>query len=144
MEHIANILPHVIPNATIAQNGPLYPLVENAIAASQTRPDILPYALRWHIPAKKYPQAKHFIEELTRPAGGYNATFSDGNWLNPIDKTWVPEPILLIQSFMTLDVLQQNLANMLRVSYRMGQALGESAIALEILSNNMMFLIPTD
>lgn len=143
MEHIANILPHVIPNAA-APNGPLYPLVENAIAASQIRLDTLPYAVRWHIPAEKYARAKGFIEELTRPAGGYNATFSDGNWLNPVDKTWVPEPIVLVKSFMTADILQRHLTAMLRTSYRMGQELEESAIALEIISNNVMLIIPMD
>ncbi|MCT7956831.1 hypothetical protein [Laspinema palackyanum] len=143
MEPIANILPNVIPNVITAQNG-LYPMVQNAIASSQIRVETLPYAVRWHLPAHKYDQAKPLIKELTRPAGGNNATFSHGNWWNPVTKTWVGEPIVLVKSFMTAEVLQHNLGAMLRGSYRMGQELGESAIALEILSNNMMLIIPTD
>ncbi|MCT7964382.1 hypothetical protein NG791_27260 [Laspinema sp. D1] len=140
MEQIANILPQVIPHIITAQNG-LYPVVQNAIASSQIRIDTLPYAIRWHIPANKYFQAKGFIEELTRPAGGYNATFSDGNWLNPVNKTWVPEPIVLVKSFMAADVLQRHLPTILQNSYRMGKALGEQAIAVEILTNNVMIII---
>ncbi|CDM93726.1 hypothetical protein H4N54_17255 [Limnospira fusiformis KN01] len=143
MEHIANILPNVIPHINTAQNG-LYPLVENAIFTSAISLDRLPYAVRWHIPAKKYSQAKGWLEELTRPAGGHNATFSHGNWWSPVTKTWVKEPIVLVKSYMTAAVLDQHLGAMLRGSYRMGRTLGEEAIALEILSHNIMLVIPTD
>lgn len=143
MKHIADILPNVIPNILTAQNG-LYPVVQNAIVSSRIHVDTLPYALRWHIPAEKYEQAQPFINKLTRPAGGNNATFSNGNWWNPVTQTWVEEPIVLVKSFMTAEVLQHNLGAMLRGSYRMGQALEEQAIALEILSNQMMLIIPTD
>lgn len=144
MEHIANILPNLIPHTITAQNSLLYPVVENAIASSQIRLDRLPYAVRWHIPAHKYSQAKGFIQQLTQPAGGYNATFSHGNWLNPREKTWVGEPIVLVKSYMTAAMLQRHLGAMLRGSYRMGRTLGEEAIALEIISNNTMLIIPTD
>ncbi|NMG60835.1 hypothetical protein E1H12_20570, partial [Geitlerinema sp. P-1104] len=81
---------------------------------------------------------------LTQQAGGYNTTFSEGNWWNPATKTWVEEPIVLVKSDLTAEVLQRQLNAMLRGSYRMGKDLGESAIALEILSNNTMLIIPCE
>ncbi len=60
------------------------------------------------------------------------------------NKRWIPEPIVLVKSYMTLDVLRQHLATTLQGSYAMGKALGESAIALEIITNNIMLIIPTD
>lgn len=45
---------------------------------------------------------------------------------------------------MTGDVLQQHLPATLQRSYSMGKALEESAIALEIITNNLMLTIPTD
>jgi len=143
MEHISKILPNAMPNLMTGQGG-LSSVVDRAISTSPIALDRLPYAVRWHIPAHKYAQAKPFIKALTQAAGGYNTTFSDGNWWNPVTQTWVEEPIVLVKSYMTAAVLQQQLNVMLRGSYRMGKDLEESAIALEILSNNMMLIIPSD
>lgn len=143
MEHISNILPNVIPNVITAQNG-LYPMVQTAIASSPIQIDTLPYAVRWHIPAHKYAQARPFINELTRSAGGYNTTFSDGNWWNPVTKNWVSEPIVLVKSYLPAEVLQGQLNGMLRGSYRMGQALREQALAMEFLTHDLMLIIPSD
>jgi hypothetical protein len=143
MEHISKILPNVMPNFMIPQNS-ISPLIESAIAPSPIALDRLPYAVRWHIPAHKYPQAKGFIKGLTQAAGGYNTTFSEGNWWNPTTQNWVEEPILLVKSYMTAAVLQQRLNAMIQGSYCMGKELNESAIALEILSNNTMLIIPCD
>lgn len=143
MEHISEILPNVMPNLMIPQNS-ISPLIESAIAPSPIALDRLPYAVRWHIPAHKYTQAKGFLTGLTQQAGGYNTTFSEGNWWNPATQTWVEEPIVLVKSYMTAEVLQRQLNAMLRGSYRMGKDLGESAIALEILSNNTMLIIPCE
>jgi len=144
MDHIANILPNVIPTMT-APNGssPLLPVVLQAIASSQVPANTLPYAVRWHIPTCKYAQAKPFIKKLTLPAGGNNTTFSHGSWWNPVTQTWVTEPVLLVKSFMTGDVLHRHLDAMLRESYRMGQALGEQAIAMDLSINDAMLIIPT-
>jgi hypothetical protein len=143
MEHIANILPHVIPMTAPNGLSPVVQVALQAIASSQVPADILPYAVRWHIPADKYAQAQPFIKGLTLPAGGNNQTSSNGSWWNPATQNWVTEPIVLVKSYVTGDVLQQHLGEMLRGSYRMGQALGEQAIAIEILSNNAMLIIPT-
>ncbi|MEX6776914.1 hypothetical protein [Limnospira fusiformis] len=144
MQHIQTILRDVIPGGICSQNACLHQVVENAIASSQIQIDTSPYALRWHIPLQKYSQAQALIQELTAPAGGNNATFSHGNWLDRVTQTWVSEPIVLVKSYMTAEVLQQQLNAILQGSYRMGQELGEQAIALEILSNQMMLIIPTD
>lgn len=143
MESIAKIVPNILPNLITAQNS-LSPLVNHAISTSPISVDCLPFAVRWHIPANKYAQAKPFIDALTQAAGGYNTTFSDGNWWNPVTKTWVEEPILLVKSYVTAEVLQQQLKEMLWGSYRMGKDLKEQAIALEILTNDVMLIIPTD
>ncbi|MCT7970034.1 hypothetical protein NG799_27350 [Laspinema sp. D1] len=143
MQHIKTLLPPVIPGGITPQNPSLHGVIENAIASSQIRIDSLPYAVQWHIPLQKYSQAQPFIQELTGPAGGNNATLSNGSWWNPVTKNWVSEPIVLVKSAMTGDVLQRHLPTMLQNSYRMGRALAEQAIALEILTNNMMLIIPT-
>ncbi|UWU50022.1 hypothetical protein [Limnospira platensis] len=144
MQHIQTISPPVIPGGICSQNACLHQVVENTIASSQIQIDTSPYALQWHIPLHKYSQAQALIQELTAPAGGNNATISNGSWWNPVTKNWVSEPIVLVKSAMTGDVLQRHLPTMLQNSYRMGKALGEKAIALEILSNQMMLIIPTD
>jgi hypothetical protein len=122
----------------------VHSIIIAAIAPSPIALNRLPYAVRWHIPAQKYAQAKGFLTGLTQQAGGYNTTFSEGNWWNPATQTWVEEPIVLVKSYMTAEVLQRQLNAMLRGSYRMGKDLGESAIALEILSNNTMLIIPCE
>lgn len=123
-------------------NGQLPVIVENAIATSQISVDTLGYSLIWHVPATKLSAAKQHIHELIEPYGGYNASISDGNWFDRKNNRWCPEPIVLVKSYMTEDVLQQHLPATLQRSYSMGKALGETAIALEILTNNVMLMIP--
>ncbi len=58
--------PPVIPGCMTPQNASLHRVIKNAIASSQIRIDTLPYAVRWQIPAIKYPQAQPRIDELYR------------------------------------------------------------------------------
>ncbi|WP_156823860.1 hypothetical protein [Oscillatoria acuminata] len=121
-------------------------MVQEAIAVSKIQANQLPFALLVHIPSHLYSQAKPWIEKVNRPAEGYNVVPSDGNWFDPSHQTWIPEPILLVQAYITGDVLQQHLGTMLQGYHEMGKALGEKAIALEIRgdNNNMMLIIPCD
>jgi hypothetical protein len=145
MEHIKNILANdpLIQNILAASNGSLNPIVQNAIATSQVPVDTLGYSVVFHVPASKFSAAKPHIHGLIEPYSGYNASLSDGNWFDQKNNCWCPEPIVLVKSYMTLDVLQRHFATTLQHSYTMGKALGESAIALEILTQNFMLIIPT-
>lgn len=138
-----NMIPHIIPKAISPQNG-LDPLVQNAIASAQLEVDQRAYCLVGHIPVGKLAQAKPYLESLLRPVGGYNAVLSHGNWFHPTKKTWVPEPILLVRSYMTAKDVEQHLGTMLQGYYAMGKALGESAMALELIDNSQMLIIPTE
>ncbi len=104
---------------------------------------VLPYSMILHALAIKWSTAKPYIDQIMEPFGGYNASPSDGNWRNPENNRWYPEPIVLVKSYMTGNVLQQHLPATLQRCYVMGKALGESAIALEILTQNVMVIIPT-
>ena len=96
-----------------------------------------------HVPATKLSAAESYIHQIMEPFGAYNASPSDGNWCDLKNNLWCPEPIVLVKSYMALNILQQNLAATLERCYKMGKALGETAIALEIITNNSMILIPT-
>ncbi|MGK7923300.1 MAG: hypothetical protein AB4080_25205 [Trichodesmium sp.] len=124
-------------------NGTLHPMAQNAITQSKIPVDILDYSVQLHIPAEKYEQAKRHIHQIIEPFGGFNACVSDGDWFDDQNNCWCPEPIVLVKSYMTLDVLRHYLPVTLQRCYTMGKALGESAIALEILTNNAMLMIPT-
>ena len=124
-------------------NGTLHRMVQNTITKSKKPVDILDYSVQLHIPAEKYEEAKPDIHQLIEPFGGFNASLSDGDWFDNQNNCWFPEPIVLVKSYMTLDVLRQYLPVTLQRCYTMGKALGESAIALEILTNNAMLMIPT-
>ncbi|KKD39180.1 hypothetical protein [Limnoraphis robusta] len=149
MQHIKDILANLTSNSP--NTGTLDPMLQNAIANSGVMVDTLGYSMIWQIPASKLPEAKPHIHKLIEPFGGFNAVLSDfnavsshGDWFDKRNNCWCPEPIILVKSYMTLDVLQQHLTATLQRSYVMGKALGESAIALEIIPNNVMLLIPTD
>ncbi len=146
MEHIKNILANdsLIQNILAANNGSLNPIVQNAIATSKVPVDTLGYSVVFHVPATKLAAAQPHIHGLIEPYSGYNASLSDGNWFDRKNNRWVPEPIVLVKSYMTRDVLQRHLPATLQRSYSMGQALGESTIALEIITNNVMLIIPTE
>lgn len=138
-----NMSPHIIPKAMSPQNG-LYPLVKNAIASSQVNADLRDCCIIGHIPAGKFAKAERYLDKLMRPAEGYNTLFSDGNWFHPTKKIWVPEPIVLVRSYMTAKVAEQHLGTMLQGYSAMGKALGESAMALELIDNSQMLIIPTE
>ncbi len=143
MKHInKDILANLTFNSP--NTGILHPMLQNAIANSGVMADTLGYSMILHIPASKLSEAKPHIHQLIEPFGGLNAVLSDGNWFDQQNNCWCPEPIVLVKSYMTLDVLQQHLTATLQRSYLMGKALGESAIALEIIPNNVMLMIPTD
>ena len=145
MEPIKNILANdsLIQNILAANNGSLNPIVQNAIATSKIPVDTLPYSMILHVPATKLAAAQPHIHGLIKPYSGYNASPSDGNWRNPENNRWYPEPIVLVKSYMTGNVLQQHLPATLQRCYVMGKALGESAIAIEIMTNNAMLIIRT-
>lgn len=138
-----NMSTHIIPKAMSPQNG-LYPLVQNAIASSQLNADLRDCCIIGHIPAGKFAKAKRYLENLMGPAEGYNTLLSDGNWFHPTKKIWVPEPIVLVRSYMTAKVAEQHLGTMLQGYSAMGKALGESAMALELIDNSQMLIIPTE
>ena len=144
MQHIKDILVNMTANSLAMNNGHLPVMVKNAITTSQVAVDISPYSVIFHVPATKLSAAKAHIQGLIEPYGGYNASLSDGNWFDQKNNRWCPEPIVLVKTYMTQDVLQRHLAATLQRSYTMGKALGESAIAIEILVNNVMLTIPTD
>ncbi len=145
MQHIKDILANLTFNSP--NTGTLHPTVQNAIANSGVIADTLGYSMILHIPASKLSEAKPHLQKLTEPFCGsnevLNTVLSNGNWFDQQNHCWCPEPIVLVKCYMTLDVLQQNLTATLQRSYLMGKALGESAIALEIIPNNVMLLIPT-
>lgn len=143
MELSPNMIPQIISKAISPQNG-LAPLVQNAIASSQlNNVDQRACCLVGHIPAGKFAQAKPYLESLLRPVGGYNAVLSHGNWFHPTKKIWVPEPIVLVRSYMTAKDVEQHLGAMLQGYFAMGKALGESAMALELIYSSQMLIIPT-
>ena len=141
MEQIKDIITNLPFNSP--SNGTLHPTVQNAITQSKRPVNTLDCSLVFHVPASKFLDAKPHIHQLIEPFGGFNAVLSDGNWFDERNNCWCPEPIILVKSYMTLDVLQQHLTSTLQRSYLMGCALGESAIAVEILTNNVMLMIPT-
>jgi len=142
MEQIKDILANLTFNSP--SNGTLHPMVQNAIAKSKIPVNTLGCSVVFHVPASKFSDAKPHIHQLIEPFGGFNASLSDGNWFDDRNNCWCPEPIILVKSYATLDVLQQHLTATLQQSYLMGKALGESAIAVEIITNNVMLMIPTD
>lgn len=144
MQHIKDILANMTANSLAMNNGHLPVMVQNAIVTSKVPVDTLGYSVIFHVPATKLSAAKPHIHGLIEPYGGYNASLSDGNWFDRKNNCWCPEPIVLVKSYMTQDVLQRHLAGTLQRSCAMGKALGQSAIAIEILANNVMLIIPTE
>ena len=144
MEQIKDILPNITANSLMMNNSHLSLMVQKAIATSQVNLDLSPYSLILHIPATKLSAAEPYLHQIMEPFGGYNASPSDGNWCDLKNNLWCPEPIVLVKSYMALNILQQNLTATLQHCYTMGKAIGERAIALEIITNNAMLLIPTN
>ncbi|MDJ1170102.1 hypothetical protein PMG71_11745 [Roseofilum sp. BLCC_M154] len=144
MQHIKEILANMTANSLSVHHEQLPAMVEKAIATSQVPVHTLGYSLIWHVPATQLSAAQPHIHGLIEPYCGYNASLSDGNWFDRKNNRWCPEPIVLVKSYMTGDVLQQHLPTTLQRSYSMGKALEQSAIALEIIPNNLMLTIPTD
>lgn len=123
-------------------------IVQEAVSSSQLKVDRRGYSIIAHIPASKFAEAKPFLEKQFLPAEGYNASpsasLSDGNWFDPTKRIWVPEPIVLVRSYMTGEILQRNLGRMLLDYSEMGKSLNQKAMAIEIMTNNVMLIIPTE
>jgi len=116
-------------------------MVEEAIASAEINAQRLTHAVRIYIAKSKYAEAKPWLEQLSRPGGGYTASQSEGNWLDPSKNTWVPEAIVVATSFMTAEMLQGHLALILQGCHLMGKALKEQAVAIEIISHSSALML---
>ncbi|WP_254566879.1 hypothetical protein [Oscillatoria sp. HE19RPO] len=121
-------------------------MVQEAIASLSIPVNPLVFVLRVHIPFHLYAESESWLQKINQPAGGYNVfpSPSDGAWYDHNKQTWIREPILLVQIYMNQEVLRQHLKTMLEGYSALGKALGETAIAIELLTNQMMIIIPTD
>jgi len=142
MEHIKDILANLTFNSP--GSGTLHPMLQSVIDQSKVPVDVLDCSIVLHAPATQLSEAKPYIHQAFAPYGGYNGLMSEGNWFDRPNNCWCPEPIALVRTYTTGDILRRHLATTLRHSYAMGRALGESAIALEILTNNVMLIVSSD